>query len=226
MMMSRPISTEAPDAKRRKLIVANADTIIAASSDRCEELEGIVSPADYVLAAFGANGYTVEDIASRSQSRMLKPSKEMIEHYTIESLQAVRGNDVEKLKSLNDSGKCLQCCNRFGESLIHLASRRGLTKVMEFLVQEAKVSLYLADDFGRNPLHDACWRPEPNFDLLKLLIAEAPELLCMTDVRGYTPFAYTRKSDWTEWIKFLAEHKDLLRPKKNPAAPPPAPPLK
>jgi hypothetical protein len=207
---SRPITSEAPEPKRQKLI-SNADTISAA--DGCKELEDIVSPAEYVLAAFKANGYNVEDVASSTQSCMLKPSKEMIEHYTIESLQAARSNDVEKLRSLNDSGTCLQCCNRFGESLIHLASRRGLTKVMEFLVREAKVSLYLADDFGRNPLHDACWRPEPNFDLLKLLIGEAPDLLCMTDVRGFTPFDYARKSDWTKWIKFLSEHKDLLRPK-------------
>jgi hypothetical protein len=210
MMSSRPI-TNAPEPKRQKL-VANNDTIGLANG--CKELEGIESPAKYVLAAFRANGYNVEDVAERSQSHMLKPTKEMIEHYTIEILQAARGNDVEKLKSLNDSGTCLQCCNRFGESLIHLASRRGLTKVMEFLVREAKVSLYLADDFGRNPLHDACWRPEPNFDLLKLLIEEAPDLLCMTDVRGFTPFDYARKSDWTKWIEFLSAHKDLLRPKK------------
>lgn len=211
MMSTRPI-TNAPEAKRQKL-APSADTISAA--DGCKRLESIESPAEYVLAAFKANGHIVEDVAERSQSRMLKPTKEMIEHYTIEILQAARSNDIEKLKSLNESGTCLQCCNRFGESLIHLASRRGFTTVMEFLVREAKVSLYVADDFGRTPLHDACWRPEPNFDLLKLLIEEAPDLLCMRDVRGYTPFDYARKSDWSKWIKFLTEHKDLLCPKEQ-----------
>mmetsp|Transcript_12949 Transcript_12949/g.37561 ORF Transcript_12949/g.37561 Transcript_12949/m.37561 type:complete len:113 (+) Transcript_12949:1-339(+) len=67
-------------------------------------------------------------------------------------------------------------------------------------------------------MHDACWTPSPNFELLQLLLEEAPHQLVMKDVRGYTPFDYVRKSDWEIWMEFLEERRDMLQPKKMKTA--------
>jgi ankyrin repeat protein len=92
-----------------------------------------------------------------------------------------------------------------------MACRRGFLDVVKFMITEANVSLYVKDDYGRTPMHDACWAPTPNFPLMKLLIEKAPEQLFLSDVRGHTPLSYTRKGDWFEWKMWIVEHEELLR---------------
>ena len=41
-------------------------------------------------------------------------------------------------------------CNRFGESLLHLACRKALVKVVEFLVNEVEVPVREKYDIGPN----------------------------------------------------------------------------
>merc|ERR1712183_78962 len=54
-----------------------------------------------------------------------------------------------------------RCANRFGESLLHLACRRGRTDMVRFLVVEMgsppRDVLETMDDCHKTPLHDACW---------------------------------------------------------------------
>ncbi len=123
----------------------------------------------------------------------------------------VRDNDLEKLKELYASGVILESCNRFGESLLHIACRRGHTRMVKFLVEEVKVSVHIADDMNRLPLHDACWASKPNFEIVKLLLREAPEHALCADKRGHVPFDYTRQPYWTEWVSFLFEHGSLFQ---------------
>jgi ankyrin repeat protein len=124
---------------------------------------------------------------------------------------AVRDNDLEKLKELYASGVTLESCNRFGESLLHIACRRGNTRMVKFLVEEVKVSVHIADDMNRIPLHDACWASVPNFEIVELLLREAPEHALCPDKRGHTPFDYTRQPAWKEWVRFLSEHGSLFQ---------------
>jgi len=70
-------------------------------------------------------------------------------------------------ESFFSGGTNLQCANRFGESLIHMACRRSHRDVVSFLVNEAGVSLRVRDDYGRTPFHDACWRPELDLELIQ-----------------------------------------------------------
>lgn len=171
------------------------------------------SPADYVNEVFAKNGYQEE--TRSSPHAFVKPTEAMIAAYKMDLIQLIRTNDVQKLRQLHAEGQTLQCCNRFGESLMHMACRRGWTDLVKFLVTEAGVSLMVQDDYGRTPLHDACWTPEPNFALVDFLIKQVPELLILTDVRGHTPFNYVRKEHWSVWKEFLEERQDLLRPKKR-----------
>lgn len=137
-------------------------------------------------------------------------TEEELVSYDTDVLVAIRTRDLQMLRELHNSGRPLKCSNNFGESLLHMACRRGFVEVATFLIHEAKVPVRLCDDFGRTILHDAAWNCEPNFELIQLILTECPDLLFMRDRRGHTPTAYARKSHWAAWNKFLKQHPDLV----------------
>jgi ankyrin repeat protein len=174
-----------------------------------------ISPLDYVLSLYRSKGFNVGIRSSGSWDTFQPPTDEQIALYDMDVVTALRDQNIELLRTMHTSGRSLQCCNRFGESLIHMACRRGFLDVVSFMVEEADVSLSVRDDYGRTPMHDACWAPVPNFALMELLLQKAPEQLFLADVRGHTPFSYVRKHDWKEWKKFLSVHESILLPKDN-----------
>jgi len=142
------------------------------------------------------------------------PKQNEIDAYGFEALDAVRQRDIAKLQQFHAEGKPLKCSNRFGESILHLACRKGFLDVVDFLVNEANVPVWVKDDFGRTPLSDACWTIEPNFDLMDVLLSKAPDLLLISDARGHTPLAYVRREHWEKWTEYLRSKEPELRPKK------------
>jgi len=152
-------------------------------------------------------------------SFFLSITPENISSYTNDVVSAIRDSDISALRStLKQPGSTLECCNRFGESALHLACRRGLLNVVTFMIDEAEVSLRMRDDFGRTPLHDACWNREPVWEIMDILIRKDPTLLFLADKRGFTPFQYARKEHWNLWREFLYNrracfviHKDSLK---------------
>ena len=164
---------------------------------------------------FSENGYTIteEQLSLLSLKYFVKPSPAQIAAYSMDTIKAVRVGDITELRRLHMSGVSFDCCNQYGESLVSMVCRKGNTEVVRFLVKEAKVSLFICDDFGRTVLHDACWTVEPAFSLMDFLLEEIPDLLFVKDVRGHTPFDYVRKHHWEEWTSFIRNRKHLLRPK-------------
>jgi hypothetical protein len=172
-----------------------------------------ISPADFVTKAFKDNGYYLEDVPSDISFSFVKPTEERIAAYKLEAVQATRSENVDELRKLRRSGLSLDCCNRFGESLISIACRRGNADLVRFLVEECDVTLLQRDDYGRTVLHDAFWTSKPAKELVHFLLQEAPDLLLVKDVRGHAPLDYVRNEHWDEWIAFLKERKGMLRPK-------------
>lgn len=135
---------------------------------------------------------------------------EEIDAYTMDVVTAVRSVNLEKLKSLLSKGQSFQSCNRFGESLIHMACRRGSLEMVKLFIEEAGVNIKCIDDFGRTPLHDACWTAEPNFELMDFLVSLCPALLFVSDKRGHTPLHYTRRQHWPLWNSFLEKRQETI----------------
>lgn len=77
---------------------------------------------------------------------------------------------------------------------------------------EAGSSVQVTDDYGRTPLHDACWTSSTDFDTIKLLLDQDPWLLSIMDCRGSTPLGYVRKASWAVWIGFLNAVADRYWP--------------
>jgi hypothetical protein len=167
-------------------------------------------PSEYVAAVFEANGFSKEDAIKRATSKHVTPTPQMIEAYTMEISMAVREGDLETLQRLHESGADLDCCSRFGQHALHIACLRGHFDIVEFLINEAKVSVTVVDDMGRTPFHDACWSSSLNFEIIELLMRIAPEEMLFPDKRGHTSFDYTRQRDWEEWMRFLSTHQTLL----------------
>lgn len=134
--------------------------------------------------------------------------------YTLEVLTPARDNDVETLhKLVQERGRqVVDCSNRFGESLLNLGCRRGFTELVEFLLsKEVDLNVRIKDDFGRTPMHDACWHPKPQLDICSWLMKKDPSLLLVTDKRGSTPFQYARAEDWPTWRQFLFDNRESLQ---------------
>lgn len=132
-------------------------------------------------------------------------STDGIASYDITIVNALRCENVEALREMKLSGKIMFCGNKFGETILHAASRRRSTKVVQFLLDECDFTPRVCCDSGRNPLHDACWTGETNFDVIDMLLDKCPDLLYITDKRGFTPMAYVRKEHWDDWCIYLGQ---------------------
>lgn len=137
---------------------------------------------------------------------------EQMARYKIEIVTACRENKLAELRAFADAqgSDCLDCFNRFGEGLLNMACRRGFTEVARYLLEEIQLTPRIRDDYGRTPMHDACWNPEPQLDICKWIMAKDPSLFLVADKRGYTPFQYARQSDWHIWRQFLFDQREYL----------------
>lgn len=101
----------------------------------------------------------------------------------------------------------MSACNRFSESIVHMACRRSDFEVVEFIVNNGG-NIFMVDDFGRTPLHDACWRPIPRFDIVTLLLDKDLTLLRLVDERGAMPLHYVREEHWLQWCAYFFHQKE------------------
>jgi ankyrin repeat protein len=178
-----------------------------------EVLRSILLDSDDSSSSSSLTTQTINSLSFR------KPTENDIEAYDMESVRAVRTSNLERLRELWSGGKSLDACNPFGESLLHMACRRGNVNVVTFLLCEVKVRSDRCDDFGRNPFHDALWTSFPNTEVVDVLLDHAdPSMLMQEDVRGNTPFSYARREHDTTWIGFLEQRREKLKKRKADVA--------
>lgn len=172
------------------------------------------SPDQFYKSIIRQLGFDTKSISSLSlKNYFLEYSPDQIAAYDNAIVGAVRASDLGVLRRLFLDGKTMQCSNKFGESIVHMACRKGSLSIIHFLLEEADVSLRVRDDFGRTPLHDACWASEPCFEAIEMLIRKEPDLLLLADKRGSTPLSYVRTDKWGTWCEFLRSTQALLPPK-------------
>lgn len=160
-----------------------------------------IPPDIFLIKVLQSRGYPCDMIPSSPQVRK-PPSTQQLYDYDSELIAAVRHSDLNKLTKLHTSGKSMSACNKFSESIVHMACRRSDFKIIDFILKNGG-SLNIIDDYGRTPLHDACWSTEPRFDVVTLLLDYNVNLLRVCDVRGSTPLNYVRQEHWLEWCAFI-----------------------
>lgn len=133
--------------------------------------------------------------------------------YDMTVTRATRQNQVKELRALlKEKGRdALDCFNRFGDGLLNIACRRGFKDVVKFLLSDdVQLDVRVHDDFGRTPMHDACWNSEPQIEICGFLMERDPSLFLVADKRCFTPFHYARKCDWHIWRQFIFDRRHLL----------------
>ncbi|CAB9506833.1 Ankyrin repeat-containing protein [Seminavis robusta] len=174
-----------------------------------------VSPQTVVLKTLAEDEHSVTvQSFSALENFFHPPTEEEIAAYDHEAIAAIRTQNMDTLKQYHAEGRPLKCSNKFGESLLHMACRKGMLQVTTFLTQTANVPFQVCDDYGRSPLHDACWAHTTNFELVDLILTECPDLLYIQDKRGNTPLSYLKQEKWAAWNKYLASKSaDFLKPR-------------
>eukprot|EP00752_Nemacystus_decipiens_P006678 g6005.t1 len=178
-------------------------------------VEGMTSPQAYLELILFERGYDYTPRSSASDGCRCAPTQKQIDDYQVPLVEAVRRWDMETLEALAAEGVDMGASNRFGESVVHLATRRGSAPVLQFLLAHGG-SLRICDDYGKTPLHDAFWTAEPRFDLVSMMLEIDWGLLRATDVRGATPLRYAKRGHWAGWCEFLDRIKDHLWPHLPP----------
>ena len=206
-------------AKRLKRRLSVQEIAFAQAQERCDFRSNVpvnFHPHQVLLKMMSKKGVNA---VSRSYSDLKnffqKPSQDEVDSYGFDVLRAVRDGDVAFLRKYHEQGKSLNICNRFGESLLHLACRKQLVPVVDFLLNEANVPAQVCDDYGRTPMHDACWTPEPNFEVVDLILAKCPDLLLIKDKRGHTPLFYARREHWGNWLRHLGRNISKALPQSD-----------
>ena len=116
-----------------------------------------------------------------------------MEDYNVELVDAVRLSNVDKLKELKSLGVCMDACNKYSESVLHMAARRANYETVKFILDNGG-DIGVVDDYGRTPLHDACWRNDVSFDVITALLNINLDLLRTADVREHAHYLMCGKS--------------------------------
>eukprot|EP00543_Licmophora_paradoxa_P006902 CAMPEP_0202449492 /NCGR_PEP_ID=MMETSP1360-20130828/8211_1 /ASSEMBLY_ACC=CAM_ASM_000848 /TAXON_ID=515479 /ORGANISM="Licmophora paradoxa, Strain CCMP2313" /LENGTH=307 /DNA_ID=CAMNT_0049067431 /DNA_START=79 /DNA_END=1002 /DNA_ORIENTATION=- len=207
--------------KDRKRDGQRSDTSNTSGSDHFDEFE---RHHDHPLVFIMEQ---LEKVAPEGKQPRLFPSLQMYgvfeewtdaqkKAYDKDAIMAIRGRDLDTLKRWHSEGRILQAANVFGESLLHMACRRGFLDIVQFLVVEAGHSIWIRDDAGRTPLHDACWTTTPNSGLISFFIERDPDMLFVSDKRGHTPLDYARREHFPHWVQYFKSTKiKKLLPKRD-----------
>mmetsp|Transcript_7906 Transcript_7906/g.15323 ORF Transcript_7906/g.15323 Transcript_7906/m.15323 type:complete len:403 (-) Transcript_7906:58-1266(-) len=183
------------------------------------------SPQIYLCGILESRGYSIEEFNALETGYHNTPTPLQEASYGSHIIDIVRNGNSEELRRLLDTGLSANACNQHGESLIHMASRRGQADCLNVMV-EYGAALEIVDDYGRTPLHEAAWSAEPNFEVVEILLQKDIRMLNMLDGRKQTPLSYVRKDIWKPWRKFLKSKVETYWPKRNaledgPQSPPP-----
>ena len=193
---------------------ASVATSIASSSTYSED-DDEISPIEYLENLFAKHGVRLSGRRSTTQinqrQSVRRPCPTEVDAYDMETTRAVRDNDLQALRELHRKGYSLDASNRYGESLLHIACRRGAVSTVKFMLMEAKVNPRVLDDMGRTAFHDTLWSSTPNFSTLDVLLKVLPPVgLLIQDVRGHTPFHYAPRKHWGLWVEYLQAREGLF----------------
>ena len=159
--------------------------------------------------------------------------------YTAPFLEALKKKDFTFILAfLMEHNLSPNARNIYGETAVHAICRFGRVDVLRYLNDSGTVgggsgtvsspmqvlNLRVRDDYGRTPMHDACWcrvvsssdsESKMNvhyFEVVKLLMSVDKNMIAIADVRGACPMEYVPRDGWNEWVDFIDSMKDVWWP--------------
>lgn len=159
-------------------------------------------------------GYSTKRFQTLQSAYYNKPTPLQVASHHVHLVELLRDEKFYDMGMILSSGISPNPCNEWGESIVHMLCRRGDYKMLDVFVK-SNCTLQVADDFGRTPLHDACWAAEPCFETAEIIIQADPRLLHMTDCRDSPPLSYVPRQHWSKWNHFLDSIKDTYFPVRD-----------
>jgi hypothetical protein len=173
----------------------------------------VLSPQAFLDELLESRGYSTKVFETLKTAYHCKPTPLQQASYDVHIIRVVKMKDAETLDAFLKGGLSPNPCNSYGESIVHMVCRRGDHELLKVLIQNG-CNIQVADDYGRTPLHDACWTAEPSFETVKMLLQQDRHLFYLKDSRGSLPLSYVRREQWPAWIEFLEQKKDAyFRPR-------------
>ena len=154
-----------------------------------------------------------------------EPTPLQLETYGSYLGNIVKHRDFAALHQFLSCGVSTNPATEYGDSLVHVLSRRGddlllqiqLEAFLSTTVLQGKracnpngsdnmVSLFQVSNFmGRTALHEVCCAVRSSFHVADMILQHEPYLLFMTDNYGYLPLEYVSQDQWPQWNVFLYE---------------------
>lgn len=193
------------------------DEWLARLSPLLESIPAGTHPEDFLHSILKERGYTAEMAAMKETVFHRAPEPDQVAAYDKAILRAVLDEDEAALERMRVAGRRMDACNRFGDSVLHMACRRGRAAALRFLVRATgPAGVVLSDDFGRTVLHDACWTASPRFDVASAVLDVDTRLLRTLDSRGSSPLQYVPQDQWPLWCAFFESRKEVYWPQLAP----------
>lgn len=195
------------------------DEWLARLSPLLQSIPAGTHPEDFLHSILKERGYSTEMAAMKETVFHRAPEPDQVAAYDKAILRAVLDEDETSLERMRVSGRRMDACNRFGDSVLHMACRRGRAVALRFLLRSTgPAGVVLSDDFGRTVLHDACWTASPRFDVASAVLDVDKRLLRTLDSRGSSPLQYVPEDQWPLWCAFLESRKEVYWPQLAPGA--------
>jgi ankyrin repeat protein len=182
------------------------------------------TPQEFLDALLLSRGYPITHYKTLNTAYYNKPTPLQQASYSRHIIDLIKAQNVTKFQQIMMCGISPNPCNTFGESSLHMVCRRGDAVLLQVLLaDEVGTDLHVADDYGRTPLHDACWASSFAQEVVQLIlmqnINENRHMFYMEDARGSLPLSYAQKSQYPQWKQFLEDHKDHFWPTvSNPSS--------
>ena len=184
-----------------------------------------ISPQMFLDNLLRSRGYSTARFPSLQTAYSNPPTELQQVSHTEYMVSAVRANALSSIRAVLKAGLSPNPCNTRGESILHLTARSSPDASLLKLLLEYGATVQCVDDFGRSPLHDACWRTTPCFDIVSIILEHDARLMHVVDSRSATPLSYVPRSQWSAWCDYLEQVQDIFWPVRTESATQPFPAL-
>jgi len=178
-----------------------------------------VCPQIYLDDLMHSRGYSIQKFETLdTESYVISDPRQRPRGYNSTQLLdlAREGNDTEIIRMLRENSTL--CLFQYassrgdeGETLIHMICKYCTRPdTLEIFLKQTGVDIRVSDEFGRTPLHYACWRDEPCFQMIDNMISSRDmiDMFLLTDLHGSAPLSYVPRNRWKQYISYINSKKN------------------
>lgn len=176
-----------------------------------------ISPIEYLdNIILKPRGYSIKTYSTLSCGYYNESTPIQEASWSSYVIDIVNQNDIQSLRSLLHNGLSNNPCNYNGtNTLVHYICQVGTYSMLYLLIEYGCDIRITNSNDGRTPLHYACMRNIPCFDIIELIMKIDIRLFHMTDRDNNIPLVLVPKHNWILYNQFLYKKKHMYWPTRN-----------